>query len=192
MDRGGETGSDGQMSSRSKGSAAEREVAKLLQGWWSVVDPQVEFARTPLSGGWQGTNTRGQKMRGEMRMSGDLMTTSTDFPYSVEVKRRESWSMAVLEAGRPSPVWAWWVQAQRAAKEMGLVPMLWIRQSNKPWFVLLPYEYAGHLNIQPPHVVWSRSKLAGVDYGALPPAMFAATTLLATDPARHAGRKRVA
>src|SRR4051812_33410532 len=99
--------------SRAKGNVAEREVAGLLKVWWLPVEPDAEFIRTPLSGGWGGP-----KLRGEFRASGDLMTTAKRFPFVVEVKRREAWVMKNVLKGQPSPVWGWWRQAQVAALEL--------------------------------------------------------------------------
>jgi hypothetical protein len=122
--------------SRQKGSVAEREVAAIIEPWWNVVEPG-KFVRTPLSGGWGTADTRAG-----FRASGDLMTTAPRFPFTVEVKRRESWTLERLLLGRPSPVWEWWRQAQKQGEESNLVPLLWFRKSRQPWRVMLPYEYA--------------------------------------------------
>lgn len=127
------------MSGRTKGNAAEREVAKLVQAWWRRFEPECEFIRTPLSGGWGGP-----KLRGEFGAAGDLMTTAKFFPLVIEVKRREGWAWTrLLEASRPSPVWNWWGQAQTQALEMNKVPSLWIRKNReKLWHVMIPRCYA--------------------------------------------------
>lgn len=117
---------------RQKGSVAERDVAARLQAWWESQEPGVRFIRTPLSGGWSSA-----QVRGEFRASGDLMTTSPNFPFVVEVKRREGFAWTNLLAGRKSPVWGWWAQARAAAKEQGGVPMLWLRRNGERWSVML-------------------------------------------------------
>jgi hypothetical protein len=120
--------------SRQKGSVAEREVAKMIETWWRTLEPECRFVKTPLSGGWQGPD-----VRAGFQMSGDLMTTAKFFSLSVEVKRRENWTWERVLAGRPSPVWTWWRQAQEQALEMNKIPSLWIRKNReKDWTVMLP------------------------------------------------------
>lgn len=46
--------------------------------------------------------------------------------FAIEVKRREALS-------RPT----WWKQAVRQASEKGVEPMVWYRQSRKPWRALI-------------------------------------------------------
>lgn len=118
--------------SRAKGSAAELDVAARLQEWWRQVEPGCRFKRTPLSGGW-GTGDD----RAGFRASGDLMTTAERFPWAIEVKRREGWAWKPLLAGGKSPVWGWWLQAQAAAGECGLLPMMWLRHNREPWHVMV-------------------------------------------------------
>jgi len=124
--------------SRDKGNIAEREVAALLTTWWGAHEPDVKFVRTPGSGGWQVA-----QVRAEFRACGDIMTTSATFPWCVEVKRREAWSWDTLLAGRKSPVWKWWEQAQRDATSAGLKPMMWFRHSREAWAIMLHAEPVG-------------------------------------------------
>lgn len=181
--------------SRGKGARGELLVIRMIGPWWAAHEPGVEFARTPGSGGWQGRGSRGQKLRGEMRMGGDLMSTSSRFPFSVEVKNRKGWSLNRLMAGRPSPAWEWWIQCQTAAAESQLVPMLWLREAKapknvggrfvaQPWYVMLPYSYAVGVPICPPLQAWTARNLHGVDYGAVLPILFTACTVLAVDPSK--------
>ncbi|MDP6719756.1 MAG: hypothetical protein QGF59_13935, partial [Pirellulaceae bacterium] len=124
------------MTSRGKGNAAEREVAKLVQQWWHKLESGCRFVRTPLSGGWGGPS-----LRAEFRASGDLMTTAKQWPFGVEVKRREGWSMRNLRQAKASPVWKWWEQTQDAAAEMDAEPMLWFRKNRMPWYVMFRSGY---------------------------------------------------
>lgn len=129
--------------SRRKGSTAEREVAALLAEWWGTFESDVKFVRTPSSGGWSSA-----AVRGEFRASGDLMTTSLTFPFCVEVKRREEYSLATLERGsNRSPVFAWYEQAAKAAVEIAeaapdrkVYPLLIFRASGCPWNVMVPLD----------------------------------------------------
>jgi hypothetical protein len=116
-----------------KGPVGEREVCKLLRAWWQRLEPNVVFERTPRSGGWRG------QLSAELRARGDVMVSPwSRFPFCIEVKRREAWSVREFEAGRASPVWSWWNQAAVAARETGLEPMLWFRHNRRFWRVLLP------------------------------------------------------
>ena len=117
--------------SRQKGKAGEREIAKLLQAWWRQLEPECEFASTPLSGGWHHAS-----IRGGMKLSGDLCTTAEQFPFVVEVKRREKWNLDRLLKGGKSPVRGWWKQCCLAALEMGGKPLLIFRKSREPWLVM--------------------------------------------------------
>lgn len=175
--------------SRQKGNVAEREVAALLRQWWSDVEPEAEWARTPLSGGWGGASARAG-----FRASGDLMTTAVRFPFTVEVKRREGWAWSTLIAGKRSPVWGWWKQAQTQAAEMKVEPMLWFRRNRQPWRVLIREEYATACGIELFYVGWKWVDDAKItwgtswfgqieaDYGEHEPAMMSANMLLAMAP----------
>lgn len=171
------------INSRAKGRRGEMMALQLIRGWWKEIEPEAEFARTPLSGGWQGRGSRGQSLRGEMRMSGDLMTTSRHFPFSVEVKNNPSWTIKRVLEGKSSVVWDWWQQCQTAAKESGLVPMLWIKRWREQWKVMLPYRYAIEIPIQPPFAVWSERDLWDVQYGEILPILFDGRVVLSVNPA---------
>lgn len=122
--------------SRVKGASAEREVAVLLEAWWGQLEPGCKFKRTPVSGGWSSPD-----VRMAFQTAGDLVTTAKRFPWSVEVKRREGFDIENVRHGRRSPVWGWWEQTRKAAKEMGKEPMLWFRKNNSRWFLMLGPEW---------------------------------------------------
>ena len=168
---------------RSKGARGEREVAKIIREWWSKVEPKAEFVKTPGSGGWQGKGFRGQSLRSEFRMSGDLMTTSKRFPFSIEVKFREAWSYANVVRKRASPVWGWWRQCVDAARECGAVPMLWFRRARGQWLVMLGHDYAMTMHISPPKCAWTVKDFPLGNIGNYPvPILFDASTVLGCDP----------
>lgn len=141
--------------SRNKGAKAERDVAAFLTTWWSAIEPETKFVKTPLSGGWS-TPT----MRAGFHASGDIMTTSPTFPFAVEVKRREAFSWDTFLKGRKSPVWGWWEQTCRAAAEQDGVPMLWLRHNQEPWRVVLPCDASPQYALN--HLVARRFVLAHV------------------------------
>lgn len=163
-------------SSRTKGKVAEREVAHLHEAWWGSLEPGCRFVSTPQSGGWSAPT-----VRAEFRASGDLMTTATHFPFVVEVKRREGWSLDRLRSGGASPVWGWWRQAQREARELGLEPALWLRRSREPWRVLLRATFADERVELVPELRWHLRRLRVLDVGELPVG-FLATELLGLGP----------
>jgi hypothetical protein len=170
--------------SKVKGNGGEREVAALIQPWWSKVEPGATFVRTPLSGGWGKT----REVRAGFKASGDLMTTATQFPFTIEVKRREKWTLERLLAGKASPVWPWWKQAQTQADEMGLTPLLWIRKNRQPWRIIMPHSFAllkGLITARSRVHVWTCSPHLVADlFGEQVPAMIAAEDFLKCDPKR--------
>lgn len=96
-----------------------------------------------------------------------------------------------VRAGKSSPVWSWWRQAQRQAAEQkdGAEPMLWMRHRREPWLVLVRAAWVDALpdraRISVGHVsafgvgAWDAKRgaepvaLSGDGLLRLPPAMFA-------------------
>jgi len=172
----------GGRASKQKGSRGELEVISLLEPWWATFDPTTKWARTPGSGGW-GT----PESRGAFKAAGDIMTTSTAWPFDVEVKRREGWTDTAMIDGK-GPVWGWWRQCQQSARETGREPMLWFRRSRQPWRVFLRadiYPIALATKEQP-LVLWNECELRRVDYGSALPECWAASTLLGIKAERFA------
>ncbi len=167
------------MSGRDKGNAAEREVARLLERWWGELEPDTQFSRTPLSGVLQHS--------AEFQMCGDLMVSRDvkRWPFVVEVKRREAWSMRELRAGRACPVWGWWRHCQEDAHEQGGEPMLWFRKNREPWWVMLRRDFIRRVVNPRIQAEWTAAEnlplgsgaepvlLLGLDLLALPPAILA-------------------
>jgi hypothetical protein len=167
-----------------KGPRGELEVAKIVQEWWRNYEPEAIFVRTPGSGGWHGRNQRGAAIRAGHNVSGDVTTSSTSFPFCVEVKRVEDFDMDNLvecSCVRPSPVWKWWLQVQREAGEVQKEPMLWFRQNRKPWMVIVALSYARENITVSPVVTWTTRQLLNINCGASP-VMYAAKDLLRMDP----------
>lgn len=173
---------------RRKGNAAELEVASLNQFWWRRLalseqatpdGEQAEFIRTPQSGGW---STR--RVRGNYRVAGDISSTSNSWPFTVEVKRREKWTMTNLVAGRASPVWEWWEQCVKAANEELGIPMLWLRRNKMPWMVLLPEDIAAPImGIGNSDIYWaSRPAIARLQSTGIHPIGYLGDKLVKTDP----------
>lgn len=122
--------------SRGKGKTGEREVAKMLEAWWCTMVEPCKFKSTPQSGGFGGAAAA--DVRGDFKIAGDLMTTAKKWLFCVEVKRREQGVLKRLYEMKPSPVWGWWRQCVKAAKEEGRVPLLFFRRNREEWIVMLP------------------------------------------------------
>lgn len=73
--------------SKRKGSTFERGVAKELAAWWGG-----EFTRTPSSGGWG----KSKFAREGFNASGDIVTSEADFPFCIECKAQEGWTLEHL------------------------------------------------------------------------------------------------
>lgn len=183
---------------RRKGAAAELQVAKSIEFWWqrlplkhqSTPDGMpAEFVRTPQSGGWST-----KRVRGTFRVAGDLSSTSNSWPFAVEVKRREAWSLTMFVSGskRGSPVWSWWAQCVKSADEEGGVPMLWMRRSKQPWLVLLPESIAvPRLGVRRADIFWEDPSLvAKHNRTNVHPIGYLATKILDTDPCDWLGLRR--
>lgn len=183
--------SDRKINSRVKGKRGEREVAGLLRVWWNTVE-ECQFVSTPSSGGFGNA-----QVRGEFKIAGDLMTTAKQWPFTVEVKRREKWSMKTLEKGAPSPVWGWWAQVVKSAREErtasrvgGGEPMLWFRKSRGQWHLMLSAACAmGFQQFCSPTIRWAPELLALRGVEELP-VLYMAEDLLLLDPALMLGLAR--
>ncbi len=117
---------------RRKGAEFERWVAAQFRTWWESVEPDAKWARVPLSGGWANA-----PVRSSFRACGDVMTTSTCFPFCVEVKHRE-------DIEQPAVFRACWLQAVRQADEARLEPLLVYRHNREParaagWGTTFPF-----------------------------------------------------
>lgn len=122
--------------SRAKGGNAEREIAKLLGEWW-----KAEFARTPMSGGFAT-----KSFRNDWSAEGDISTPDKTFPFSVEVKRREGWTLDHILTAEKSPIWEWWQQAVDQSSDTGRQPLLIFRRNHQPWMYMLFLEPGIHAN----------------------------------------------
>jgi hypothetical protein len=154
--------------SNDKGRRGEIQVRDLIRPWWGILEPGADFTRTPKSGGWHAS--------GEYDMAGDLMTKARLFPFCVEVKFRERWTMENVLAGKNSPVWAWWRQACKDAEKSDpkRVPMLWFRQRSSEWSVLVPRKFIDDLGPMAlnadceifPNIAWRHLPVRPVLYSA--------------------------
>lgn len=159
---------------RDKGNKAELEVARLIAPWWQQLEPGALFIRTPLSGGWLSG-------RDSFDARGDLMVKGAPrFPWLLEVKRREAWSLQNVEDGLASPVWGWWRKACSDAIAAKRLPMLWARQNHGEWLVFLPPA----TRAPKPDLTWDCGAMRQRSVGQWSPVAYWADKLLASHPSK--------
>lgn len=134
------------LNSRAKGNAGELEIVRLLSTWWEGVDhsrtpaKDLPFARSPRSGGWATTHRRMSAVVGFQR--GDIVSAHPEFPFCVEVKRRDSQNVPFQNVLKPKAAWPvldWWDQVlvDASETEASVHPLLLIRQNHEPWFAMI-------------------------------------------------------
>lgn len=120
----------GRKNSRVKGNRGELDVAKAFSQWSGEI-----VRRTPGSGGWGGAQ--------EFGTTADLICKKKAFPFHIEVKHREGWTLDDLVTGvrkeHDKSIWQWWRQCCRAAPD-DKTELLVFRRNHQPWFVML-YAY---------------------------------------------------
>jgi len=114
------------INSRDKGARGEGQVCALLKTWWGS-----DFARTPSSGGF-----KTKKFREDWNAEGDIVTPDETFPFSVEVKWQEEWTLNQLLTAPNNKIWDWWEQAKRETASDKL-PLLVFKKNRHPWFVMM-------------------------------------------------------
>lgn len=114
--------------SRNKGSNYERAIAKKLTEFWG----EGAFQRVPNSGGLHWGS--------DQRIAGDIIPPpEAQFPFVVECKKREGWTMdnVLLDNGQPRE---WWYQAVTDARRVKKTPMLIFSRNRAKDFVMLPFD----------------------------------------------------
>lgn len=134
--------------SRNKGKQFERKIAKALSEWSGV-----DLMRTPMSGAWA-------------QATGDIQTRTDDFPFVVECKNQEGWTLEAVMVGQCKQFDDWWSQVtadvERKQQETGqpVKPMLVFTRNFKPIFVALdglPAHFSSYVQEridQEPNVLW--------------------------------------
>lgn len=93
------------------------------------------------------------------------MTTAQLFPFTVEVKLRESWSLKNVLAGKKSPIWGWYLQAIKAAEEQKNIPLLIFRKNRYPWRIMIPEREYTRVTNAKQEIVWNEPiKGIPIDY----------------------------
>lgn len=114
--------------SSDKGKTFERRIAKVLSDWCGI-----ELIRTPMSGAWQGT-------------SGDILPKSRSqfFPFLIECKNQEDWSLEQLLAG-VGPFQSWLKQVyQEMERDVAMGHecksfLLIFTRNHKPDYIAMSY-----------------------------------------------------
>jgi hypothetical protein len=116
---------------KSKGSRAQREVAKLL-GLWFFSD-SAAFHSTPASGGLRWSKDVA-KTRGDIVCSAD-----DNFPYSIEIKNQEkgSWDLLSMLLNEGPIVKKWWAQCEEDAMAVDKNPWLIFTRNQVPFISML-------------------------------------------------------
>jgi hypothetical protein len=109
-----------------KGSGYELKIAKLFSPWWGG-----QFHRVPGSGSlhWGDDN----------RVAGDIAAPQgLDFPFVVECKKHEGWTMdhVLLNIGDP---FKWWGQVVTDARRVRKVPLLIFSRNRAKDYVMVPF-----------------------------------------------------
>lgn len=113
--------------SKNKGSGYELKTAKFMSAWWGG-----NFSRVPASGGLH--------WKGDQRVAGDIIPPiGLDFPFVIECKKREEWSMEhiLLDIGQPKE---WWSQVVTDGRRVDRTPLLIFSRNRAKDFVMIPYQ----------------------------------------------------
>lgn len=121
--------------SRVKGNRGELDVAKAFSLWCGEL-----VKRTPGSGGWGGSE--------EFGTTADLICRKKAFPFHIEVKHREGWTLDDLVTGARSDhdksIVRWWEQCWDSCPKsedghyytLHKEPLLVFRRNRQPWLVM--------------------------------------------------------
>jgi len=82
--------------SRNKGATYERRIAHILSEWWTHGESKKAFRRTVMSGGWD-----------KRFAAGDLLAPIPDFPFHIEIRKRQEFGLCSLLKGA-APM-KWWL-----------------------------------------------------------------------------------
>ena len=111
---------------RKKGQTAERKLAKLFSVWWGS-----DFARTPLSGGFATA-----KFREDWNAAGDLVTPDETFPFCVESKKVEGWTLEQMLTSDRTHIHKWWQQTL-SETPVNKIPLLVFTKNRAPLYVMM-------------------------------------------------------
>jgi len=122
------------INSRTKGQSAERKLVKLFSTWWGS-----DFFRTPGSGAFA---TKGFAGIDTSSMAGDLVTTDSTFPFCVESKKVEGWTLEQILTSNKTKIHAWWEQTVRECPP-DKVPLLVFTKNHSPIYCMISQSHNG-------------------------------------------------
>lgn len=114
---------------KQKGARAERALVKMFEQWWGG-----SFARTPGSGSFA-TRNKGQ----DYNAQGDIVTADPHFPFCVESKHQEGWTLDQLLTAPSCKFYSWWEQTVSETPPDRL-PLLLFTKNRAPWFLAMREE----------------------------------------------------
>jgi len=122
---------------RKKGQGAERKLVKLFEKWWGT-----RFFRTPGSGAFA---TRGFMDMDLSNMAGDIVTVDKTFPFCVESKKVEGWTLEQMLTSDKTRMHDWWEQTVRETPS-GKIPLLVFTKNHAPLYAMMwPGDLQGSL-----------------------------------------------
>jgi|688.fasta_scaffold03047_38 hypothetical protein len=119
------------LNSRRKGQSAERRLVKLFEVWWDA-----KFFRTPGSGAFA---TRGFAGVDTSSMAGDIVTPDQTFPFCVESKKVEGWTLEQMLTSDKTHMHKWWDQAVEETPQ-GKIPLLVFTKNHAPLYAMMRVE----------------------------------------------------
>lgn len=126
-----------------KGSAFERQVARMLSLWLTDGNDSVQLIRSVLSGGWGKRRVAGEDTA--WRQVGDLASNGEAgerfrAKFAVECKKGYGVDFHDVWTRAPSlaTLHGWWAKISEEARDANLTPLLVFRGDNKPLMAALP------------------------------------------------------
>jgi len=113
-------------SAKAKGKKLEVLTGKLLGNWWWG----QPFPRS------HGSGSSITYCSDDTIIAGDLHTTK-DFPFCVECKNQELWSLDAVFAGTCKRVEKWWVQTISEASIANRIPLLVATRNSYPIYMIM-------------------------------------------------------
>jgi hypothetical protein len=135
------------INSRSKGSSYERRIAGLFSDWC-----MFKISRTPSSGG--------------LMKTGDIFPVQPEdmvkFPFSIELKNRESWDFKeLLDGPTKTGIFSFWKQCVDDASSSNRIPLLVFTKKGSSNYCMV---FANDFDRYFEHSLITNKLLVGNDY----------------------------
>ena len=124
---------------KSKGSAFERKICKMLSLWFTENVRDDIFFRSASSGAM--ATQRFKKGKTTSGQTGDITSTNSEGiefinKFSIELKSYKDFSLDFLVYKNKSLIHAWWEQCKGDAERESKSPLLIIKKNNKPEIII--------------------------------------------------------